>query len=147
MESLQREITYTRFLLHGDTVQKTSKDYYINPLPHFKVLDTSRLKKFTDNQIFFKRNYLSVGKYKTSWEKEEMLVTIIFSIFPQCFQKDFLRLVSSWGCVVKGARLHIHQTCFQERNQVSLALVPILSIHQIHRNIILYINISMVVII
>ena len=94
-----------------------SKTFYvrfINPLPHNKILDHTKLKAFADDKSF-----LSLIEKKTLWEKEKLL-------FPQCFQKTSFpyqskgvilwEWVKTQDCVVKSSDIgHYITKCQPDR--------------------------------
>ena len=78
----------------GKTERKGSKDYS-QELCSTGLLKRSILQPFTKRQKFGRdqitstcRRFLSLIEKKTLWEKEKMLVTIIFP-FPTVFSKAF----------------------------------------------------------
>ena len=62
--------------------------YQVKDEPKNKFLDLSKLKAFTDDSCHLKTE-IALGRVKTLWEKEKMLVTSIFS-FSHCGFKMLL---------------------------------------------------------
>ena len=62
--------------------------YQVNPLPDDKILDSSKLKEFTDDNFKFDENGRKLSKQvKNTVGKEEIARYEQFLRFPQCFQK------------------------------------------------------------
>ena len=76
-------------IYHRDTLSLLFPEHGSYTLPNYNNLEWSKLKPFADDKINVgsKIRSLFIGCWKISWEKEEMLISSIFSFFPQCFQK------------------------------------------------------------
>ena len=65
-------------------------------LPNDKTIDCSKFKAFADDNLNMTENL------KTLWEKEKMLVTIIFSFSHNVFKKGcFFKVEKSQDCEVE----------------------------------------------
>ena len=72
---------------------------WVNPLPDDKILDSSKLKEFADDNFKFDENGTKLSKrVENTVGKGEIARYEQFLLFPQCFQK----------------------ACFPERQKVSL---------------------------
>ena len=61
----------------------------MNPLPDNKILDRSKLKKSTDDNLKFHENSSKSSKRRENTVgKGEIACYEQFLLFPQCFQKD-----------------------------------------------------------
>ena len=59
-----------------------------NPLPDNKILDSSKLKEFADDNFKFDENGKKLSKWvENTVGKEEIARYEQFLLFPQCFQK------------------------------------------------------------
>ena len=59
-----------------------------NSFPHNKILDLSKFKAFADDKInVTKKMKFVLGRVKTLWEKEKMLVASIFSFSLNVFKR------------------------------------------------------------
>ena len=74
---------------------------YLNSLPNDKILDQSKLKAFTDDQInaTMKLKFV-LGMIENIWGKGENAGYQHFLLFPKCFQKPpssgSLKVESVW---------------------------------------------------
>ena len=60
----------------------------INPLPDDKILDSSKLKEFADDNIKFDKRGRKLSKHvENTVGKGEIARYEQFLLFPQCFQK------------------------------------------------------------
>ena len=74
--------------------------YIINPFPHKKILDQTKLKAFADNKLNVTKIIISVlDTVENIVEKGEIAPDAQFLIFPQCFQKASF-LDASKGVIV-----------------------------------------------
>ena len=72
----------------------------INPLPDDKILDSSKLKDFADDNFKFEENSRKLFKpVENTVGKGEIARYEQFLIFPQCFQKAYFPEVSK-GVIV-----------------------------------------------
>ena len=61
---------------------------FFNPLPDDKILDSSKLKEFADDNFKFDENGRKLSKQvENTVGKEEIARYEQFLLFPQCFQK------------------------------------------------------------
>ena len=61
---------------------------FFNPLPDDKILDSSKLKEFADNNFRFDENGRKLSKQvENTVGKEKIARYEQFLLFPQCFQK------------------------------------------------------------
>ena len=75
---------------------------WLNPLPHYKILDWPKLKAFTDNKINITDLMISLPhRLENIVGKGENASYQHFLLFPQCIQVFFPRVVKSRDCVVK----------------------------------------------
>ena len=73
---------------------------FINPLPDDKILDSSKLKEFADNNFKFVKNGRKLSKQvENTVGKGEIACYEQFLLFPQCFQKACF-LGASKGVIV-----------------------------------------------
>ena len=61
---------------------------YFNPFPNDKILDSSKLKEFADDNFKFDENGRKLSKWvENTAGKGEIARYEQFLLFPQCFQK------------------------------------------------------------
>ena len=78
---------------------------------------SSKLTEFADNNFKFDENCRKFSKWiKTLWEKEKLLITSKFLLFPQCFQKTLLQTHKIQGLFWKGlypcSQCTLYKSCF-----------------------------------
>ena len=76
----------------------------VNSSPNDKILDSSKLKEFTDDNFKFDENGRKLSKrVKNTVGKGEIACYEQFILFPQCFQKNlYCRHVKTRACLGKG---------------------------------------------
>ena len=78
-------------------------DYWFNPFPNDKVLDTTELKAFADDNLNIAKMMISLlDRVENTMDKGENAGYQHFLLFPQCFPNpSSLMVVKSRDCVVK----------------------------------------------
>ena len=93
------------FCLQAASVWKSLKFVIwerVNPFPNQLVLDTFKFTVFADDKFNIGTNDIMVSANKTSWEKETMLSTSIFSFSLNVFQSLLYQGRKNRGLFGKG---------------------------------------------
>ena len=100
--------------------------YIVNPLPNNKILDVTKLKAFADDKLNIDEMMISLfDRVETLREKEEMLITSIFSFSHSVFQrlcgKDLNCCNSVYVCVLLMDTLQFSSDLFQIDTRVAFS--------------------------
>ena len=79
----------SKILLYGKELMKLKyRLIYINPFPNDKILDSSKVKDFADDNIFIDEDGRKFSKtVENTVRKAKIARDEQFLLFPQCFQK------------------------------------------------------------
>ena len=106
-----------------------------NPLPDNKILDSSKLKEFADDNFKFDENGRKLSKrVENTVGKEEIALYEQFLLFPQCFQKACFPGASKGAIVWVKLKLCRHNLQFTKNQgqQISYTILSyLMSIYSI----------------
>ena len=79
--------------------------HQVNPFQYEKILDSSKLKEFADNNSKFDKSGRKVSKRGKTLGKGEIAHNGQFLLFPQCFQRPKVQTGKNKGLFGKGLDL------------------------------------------